>query len=291
MKAFKHISDTAFLVAAYRAMESERPDFLFKDPHARQLVGQHGPDLVAQLKDGHNSSWFLVARTLILDEWIKELIAKENIKIVLNLAAGLDTRAFRLELPTNLNWYDIDLPEITQYKEKIVKTVTPICKHHFISLDLAQREQRNQFFDSVAKPSQKALIISEGFLMYLNPQQAAELAKDLGKYSSFRFWLAELIGPVQLKLIQLKWGKAFKEANSEMQFAPGNGAAFFNPYGWATRDFKSSLDKAIEIQRAPSGAILLRTLFSLFPRAISKGINTAGIALLENISPAQVELS
>jgi len=279
-RAFNHISDTAYLVAAYRAFETERKDSLFKDPYAKQLVGEHGLEVVNQLRDGKNSSWFLVARTLILDQWILEIIQKEKIDTVLNLAAGLDTRAFRLPLPDSLNWYDIDLPDITQYKEEHLKSIHPKCRHHFVPLDLSHRSDRARFFETVSKASKKTLIISEGFLMYLSPHQSAELAHDLREYPPFQFWLAELIGPVQLKMIQWKWGKAFKEANSEMKFAPAEGPRFFNQFGWNTSWFLSTFDKAIEIGRAPRGAKALRKIVSLFPKAVSERINRAGIALM-----------
>lgn len=280
-KPFKNISDTAYLVAAYRAFETERKDALFKDPYAKQLVGQHGLEVVHQLPDGKDSSWFLVARTVILDQWITDLIHSEKIDTVLNLASGLDTRAFRLSLPSDLNWYDIDLPEITQYKKNNLEGIKPKCQYHLIPLDLSDQTQRSQFFDSVSKDSKKSLIISEGFLMYLNPTQVADLAQELGRHKSFQFWLAELIGPVQLKLIQMKWGKAFKEANSQMQFAPSNGPDFFKQYGWENRHFISLFDKAIEIGRAPKGSKTLRRFASLFPKSLLDRINCAGIALLK----------
>ena len=113
----KNISDTAFLVATYRAMESEKPDALFRDPYAKLLVGDQGPAIINSLKSGKKSSWFLVARTCILDDWIQNLIRTEGIDTVLNLAAGLDTRAYRLELPKTLRWFDVDLPEISEYKK------------------------------------------------------------------------------------------------------------------------------------------------------------------------------
>ena len=64
---FKNISDTAYLVAAYRAMETERTDALFKEPLAKKLVGRHGEEVLNELRDGRGSGWFLVARTCILD--------------------------------------------------------------------------------------------------------------------------------------------------------------------------------------------------------------------------------
>lgn len=276
----ENISDTAFLVAAYRALETERTDALFKDPFAKALVGEKGMRIVDSLQAGRSSSWFLVARTCILDDWIQKLIKQENIDTVLNLAAGLDARAYRLDLPSSLHWYDVDLPEISTHKETVLKNESPKCDYHLIKMDLANQSERAQFFSEVARTSKKTLIVSEGFLMYLNPTQAIELAQELAQHSAFRFWLAELLGPVQLALIKFKWGKTFKAANSEMAFAPKEGPDFFTPFGWQPIGFKSSFDEAIRLGRGPKGALFVKKTVSLLPKKLSSLINRAGIALL-----------
>ncbi|MFM8270106.1 MAG: class I SAM-dependent methyltransferase, partial [Pseudomonadota bacterium] len=183
----ENISDTAFLVAAYRAIESDRKDALFHDPFAKELVGEKGLRIVDSLPDGKSSSWFLVARTCILDEWILKIITDEQIDTVLNLAAGLDTRAYRLNLPPQLRWYDIDLPEISSHKEEVLKNHSPRCEYHVIKMDLSNQAERALVFSEVARDSKKTLIVSEGFLMYLNPIQAKELAQELAQHSPFRF--------------------------------------------------------------------------------------------------------
>lgn len=276
----RNISDTAYLVAAYRAMETERKDALFKDPFAKDLVGGHGIEIVESLSSGKHSSWFLVARTCILDRWLQDIIKKENIDTVINLAAGLDTRAYRLPLPESLRWYDVDLAPIMTHKETVLKGQKPKCHYQIIKLDLSHKSDRAQFFAKVDKESKKTLILSEGFLMYLTPETAASLAIDLSQYPSFKFWLAELLGPFQLKLIALKWGKQFKAANSVMGFGPAEGAAFFEEYGWTPQAFQSSFDEAIRIRRAPRGSAALRQILKLFPTFFVERLNRAGIALL-----------
>lgn len=276
----RNISDTAYLVAAYRAMESGREDSLFKDPYAQELVGEHGMEIVESLKSGKNSSWFLVARTCILDKWILDIIHKEKIDTVLNLAAGLDTRAYRLPLPSPLRWFDVDLPEILTHKETVLKKQVPSCQYRIVKMDLSHKSERSKFFSEVAQDSKKTLIISEGFLMYLTPSTAAALAAELAQYPSFKFWLAELLGPFQLKLINWKWGKQFKSANCQMGFAPAEGADFFIEYGWTPKAFRSSFDEAIQIGRAPKGSSLFRKVLKVFPSFLVNRLNRAGIALL-----------
>ena len=93
-----HVSDTARWTALYRATESARADALFSDPLAERLAGEQGRAIVAKAPLASRSGWWLVARTKIIDDAIAEAIA-DGCDRVLNLAAGLDTRPYRLDLP------------------------------------------------------------------------------------------------------------------------------------------------------------------------------------------------
>ena len=111
-----HVSDTARWVAVYRAQESERPDRLFDDPFARRLAGPRGEAIVRGLPRGAQMAWPMVVRTAVMDEVILRVIARDGITTVLNLAAGLDARPWRLQLPASLQWIDVDHPEMIEYK-------------------------------------------------------------------------------------------------------------------------------------------------------------------------------
>jgi O-methyltransferase involved in polyketide biosynthesis len=95
----EHVSDTARWVAFYRAMETERPDAIFRDPFARQLAGPEGERIVRELPRGRASAWAMITRTAVFDEIILDLVQHRDVDLVLNLAAGLDARPWRLPLP------------------------------------------------------------------------------------------------------------------------------------------------------------------------------------------------
>src|SRR5690242_597559 len=105
--AVRNVSDTALWVAVYRARESERQDALFYDPYARQLAGERGATIEKQIG---MPGWPIVVRTQVLDELILKAMEEDGFDTVLNLAAGLDTRPYRLALPTTLRWVEVDLP-------------------------------------------------------------------------------------------------------------------------------------------------------------------------------------
>src|SRR5467141_5265857 len=110
----RNISDTARWVAVYRARETERPDALFRDPFARRLAGQRGEEIAAALSGRMREEWPLVLRTYLFDSFIADTVL-QGADMVVNLAAGLDTRPYRMDLPRSLQWVEVDLPEILDF--------------------------------------------------------------------------------------------------------------------------------------------------------------------------------
>ena len=86
----------------------------------------------------------MVIRTYLIDQAIMEEV-KNGIDMVVCLAAGLDTRPYRLDLPKNLKWIEVDLPDITKYKTEVLKDETPRCELERIILDLSLKEEREVF--------------------------------------------------------------------------------------------------------------------------------------------------
>lgn len=89
--AVENVSDTAFWVAHYRAMESDRPDALFRDPLAARLAGEHGRKIASSMPLSRVTAWTLAIRTVVIDDFIKRAL-EEGVDTIVNLGAGLDTR-------------------------------------------------------------------------------------------------------------------------------------------------------------------------------------------------------
>jgi methyltransferase (TIGR00027 family) len=97
----RNISDTALWVAVFRARETERNGALFRDPYARKLAGERGEQIAKSMQAGQRYEWPYTARTVRFDQIISEQI-KQGADMVINLAAGLDTRPYRMDLPSSL---------------------------------------------------------------------------------------------------------------------------------------------------------------------------------------------
>src|SRR5437762_8222050 len=96
--AIDNISDTARWVAVYRAMESARPDAIFRDPFADRLAGERGHQILDAMPHGRTYAWPMIVRTAVFDEIILDAVQKRHVDLVVNLAAGLDARPWRLPL-------------------------------------------------------------------------------------------------------------------------------------------------------------------------------------------------
>ena len=87
----RNISDTALLVAIYRARETEGPDAVFRDPFARRLAGERGDQVAKSMPFSKRATWTWITRTYAYDEFIKQQVG-DGVDMVVKLAAGLDTR-------------------------------------------------------------------------------------------------------------------------------------------------------------------------------------------------------
>src|SRR5579872_336033 len=172
-----NVSDTARWVAVYRAMESARTDGLFKDPFADRLAGDRGRAIAAIAPRQMRSGWPLILRTKLMDDLILASIA-EGCDCVLNLAAGFDTRPFRLALPSSLSWIEADLPALIEEKERLLAGENPVCRLRREKIDLSNAPARSAFFGRVLQGSSKTLVITEGLLGYLDEEVFCSLSRD-----------------------------------------------------------------------------------------------------------------
>lgn len=246
----RNVSDTARWAAYFRAEETKRPDAIFSDPYAERLCGQHGVDIVNTLPDGNKHAWAWVTRTYLFDHFITQEL-QQGVDLVLNLAAGLDARPYRMKLPSSLQWIEVDLPGILAYKEEILAGEKPTCALERIRLDLSDANARRPLFASLNQRAKKILVITEGLLIYLSPEEVAALARDLAAGASFQRWIMDLSSPGLLKMMQKTTGKRLSEVGAPFKFAPAEGPDFFSPHGWEPMEVKGMLKTATKFKRPP----------------------------------------
>ena len=244
----RRISDTARWVAVYRARESERPDAVFRDRFARQLAGARGEQIAASIHFAEKNSWPFVARTWLVDQIVSDQV-RQGTDLVVNLAAGLDARPYRMELPNSLQWVEVDLPEILAHKEEILGNEKPVCQLERVRLDLSDLSARRGLFADLGHRAKRALVISEGLLVYLTEEEVTTLAQDVAGQAAFQHWVIDLASPALLKMLARKMGAPLDQAGIPLKFAPEKGPEFFARAGWKLEEVHSIIRTAARLNR------------------------------------------
>ena len=188
--AITHVSDTALMVAACRAHETEQEDAFFRDPFAARLAGDRGRAILRDLPHANILRFGLAVRTVFIDSLLREALASHPITTVLSVGCGLDTRPWRLDLPHNLRWIEVDFAEMLDYKDGILAGEKPRCRRERITADLNDPAQRRAIYKAAGK--EHALIITEGLLLYLPAATVQALAAEIGSQTGAAHWISDV---------------------------------------------------------------------------------------------------
>lgn len=176
------VSRTAVIIAQARATEDARPDRLFTDPLAADLVEAVGWIQVADA--GRMNQEYFALRTRFFDDHLQAAAAAGCTQVVL-LAAGLDTRAFRLTWPDGTQLFEVDLPGLVAFKEAVLRArrAAPACDRVVLPVDLRE-DWRAALVDAGFDPEQPTAWLVEGLLMYLDTGANDTLLAEIGEVSA-----------------------------------------------------------------------------------------------------------
>ncbi len=211
---------------------------------------RYGEQIAASIPFAEKNSWPFVARTWSIDRLIADEV-RQGADMVINLAAGLDARPYRMELPRSLQWIEVDLPEILTHKEEILRNEKPVCALQRVRLDLSDESARRQLFAELSRRANRVLIVSEGWLIYLTAEEVAALGRDLAAPATFQHWIIDLASPALLKMLAKKMGGPLDRAGAPFKFAPEEGPEFFTRCGWKVEELDSTIHTAGKLNRLP----------------------------------------
>jgi methyltransferase (TIGR00027 family) len=199
------VGATATMVAAARAMATRADRPLINDPFAEPLVRAVGVDLLARLASGEldpaelndvhdgaagsagamsRMSDNMAARTKFFDEFFLDA-TNAGIKQVVILASGLDARAYRLQWPAGTVVYEVDQPQVIEFKTRTLEDLgaAPTAERRVVAVDLRDdwpTALRAAGFD----PSQPSAWSAEGLLGYLPPEAQDRLLDTITELSA-----------------------------------------------------------------------------------------------------------
>jgi methyltransferase (TIGR00027 family) len=175
------LGKTALGMAAVRAAESKREDRLFDDPYA-QLFLDAMPFRLANGGDGTPSSdtktasvgTLFASHATIRTRFFDEYLLGSGCRQIVLLAAGLDTRAFRLAWPSETRLFELDLPNVLEFKETVLAGHEAVCERVTLPVDL--RDNWPAYLATAGfDPAEPTTWLAEGLLIYLSTEEATDL--------------------------------------------------------------------------------------------------------------------
>ena len=184
----KLLGSTARWTASVRALESKRPDRLLDDPWAADLAGNEGQVWLAQRTP--EAVLPIIIRTRFFDDFLQRITSEFGIRQVVLMAAGMDTRAFRLEWPQGTKLFELDQADVLYIKDRILKTTgaRPVCERFTITADLTAiwiEALIKSGFDAKVP----ALWLLEGFLFYLPSELVTHILKEISQFAINGSWM------------------------------------------------------------------------------------------------------
>jgi O-methyltransferase involved in polyketide biosynthesis len=172
-----------------RAYESRSQQPILGDTAAAEAVDRIDYDFARLHKAVRPwGNQFLVAlRAKQLDTWAADFLRRNADAVVLHLGCGLDSRAFRLDVPPGVQWFDVDVPDVVDLRRQLFTERTGYTTIGSSVTDPGWLDQ--------VPTDQPALIIAEGLLMYLRDNEIRDLLQRLTDRFSTGELLADLVSP------------------------------------------------------------------------------------------------
>jgi methyltransferase (TIGR00027 family) len=266
------VGSTAVMVAAARAVETDQPDALIRDPYAKLLVTNAGagvlweamldPDVAARVAALDEESaahlqhmrGYQAVRTNFFDTYFADAVAS-GIRQVVILASGLDSRAYRLDWPAGTTVYEIDQPQVLAYKSTTLAEngVTPSADRRAVAIDLRldwPAALRAAGFD----PSARTAWLAEGLLMYLPAEAQDRLFTLIGELSPPGSRVSAETAPAHAEERRQQMRERFKKVADEIGLEQtvdvgelmyrdehrANVTDWLNDHGWRARAQRST---------------------------------------------------
>lgn len=228
-----HLELTARWTAAARAVEYMRADRLFADPWADMLAGREGrawmesrsPDSVAPI----------LLRTRYFDDFLQRISHEGKVRQLVLMAAGLDTRAFRLSWPQETLIFELDQVSVLEQKEALLDSAgaRPACQRRVIKVDLTG-DWIAALLAAGFKPGEPSGWLLEGFLFYLPNESIIELLSQVSQLAAPASWLGfDIVNGISLThpLVQ-PWIKMQADAGAPWLGTMEDPVGFLKARGW-----------------------------------------------------------
>jgi methyltransferase (TIGR00027 family) len=257
------VGRTAIGVARVRAGESRRPDPLFDDPYAAAFVAAAGPSAgpadgaepsAAQRRWRAAIAFHISIRTRFFDDYLLAAV-DAGVRQVVLLGAGLDTRAYRLDWPAGVRWFELDRPDVLAFKQRVLdeQRARPRCDRVALAADLAG-DWAGPLEAAGWRPGVPTAWLAEGLLVYLDRLTAEHVLTVVTTLSAGGSRLAVERGDVASQVAAIDPDQRPDEASALWRGGLGGSpGAWMNIHGWRTSEHEAP-DVAAAYGRRSAGS-------------------------------------
>jgi O-methyltransferase involved in polyketide biosynthesis len=193
LPAFTPIEESLFLTLCGRALDNHLPHSILADTMADEIVRKLGYDC-GRFHLSASPIINIALRAKKLDEVALKLVTRHPDAVALDLGAGLDIRMFRIALPSTVDWYDIDFPEVITARQQLIPES---ANAHGVGTDLTDPN----WLDAIPT-DRPAVIVADGLLAFLTQEGMISLLNRItghfpsgevafNGYSRFAIWAAK----------------------------------------------------------------------------------------------------
>jgi methyltransferase (TIGR00027 family) len=231
---------TSRWTAAARARESQRSDRLFNDPWAAALAGDAGKAAFERSAGSQDSilDTYLAIRTRFFDDFLMWVTYRQGVRQVVLIAAGMDTRAYRLLFPPYTHVFELDRPAVLNRKAEIMSAIgaKALFFHRLVGVDL-NIPWDGDLLEAGFNPRQRAVWLMEGCLYYLAEGAVLDLFDLVTDLSTSLSWLAfDVANPATLASPWMKDGiRELEKLGIAWRFTTDAPEAIVEERGWAAR--------------------------------------------------------
>ncbi|NKE57908.1 SAM-dependent methyltransferase [Lentzea sp. PSKA42] len=227
------VSKTALWVASMRAAEAARPDRICDDPLAAAFVAATDQEIPPAPP---GAAEFMAVRTRFYDDFLLSSGASQ----VVVLAAGLDARAFRLPWPSGVRLFELDLPEILDFKETVVAAqgVTATCSRVIVRVDL-RTDWASALSAAGFDRDAPTAWVAEGLLQYLSEPDIKRLLDTVRALSApgSRFAFDHMDTSANDTEVVVDVLDRIRSMGAELELSADDPAGWLTAHGWtATTD-------------------------------------------------------
>ena len=192
LPALSPLEDSLYLTLCCRALDNRSPHPVLADAMADELVRTLDYDY-EKLHISTNIRLNVALRAKKLDEVTARFVARHPDAVGLDLGAGLDTRSVRIDVPSTVDWYDVDFPAVVDARKRLI----PDRGHaHTVAADVT-----SSAWLEALPTGRPAVIVADGLMAFLTQDELISLFNRLtshfpsgemifNSYTKFAVWAA-----------------------------------------------------------------------------------------------------